>query len=68
MNMKLIGLLIGAVVILLGLVALMLGGKPEQPAPVAATAPAPIETPRSDPRRGSFKKSEPGKYEYTTPK
>lgn len=68
MNMKLIGLLIGAIVILLGLVALMMGGKTEQPTPVAATAPAPIEKPRSDPRRGSFKKSDPGKYEYTTPR
>jgi hypothetical protein len=68
MNMKLIGLLIGAVIILLGLVAVMMGGKTEQPAPVANTAPVAIEKPRSDPRRGSFKKSDPGKYEYTTPR
>lgn len=68
MNMKLVGLLVAAVVLLLGVVALMLNNQAKEPAPVVAPAPAPVEKKGLDPRRGSFKKSEPGKYEYQTPK
>ena len=68
MNIKLVGLLVAMVVILLGLLVMMLRATPEAPAPVAVTAPPPIEQPKPNPRGGSYKKTPPGKYEYTTPK
>ena len=68
MNMKLVGLLVAVIVILLGLLVTMMRAKPEVPAPVAVTAPAPILQPKPNPRGGSYKKTPPGKYEYTTPK
>ena len=67
MNMKLVGLLVAVIVILLGLLGMMMRAKPEVVEPVAVTAPAPIQ-PKPNPRGGSYKKTPPGKYEYTTPK
>lgn len=69
MNMKLVGLLVAVVIILLGLLVMMVRAKPEAPvaAPVAVTTPEKPAGPRPG-RGGSYTKTPPGKYEYTTPK
>ena len=71
MNTKLVGLLVAVVILLLGVIVwMMTAGKSETPvsAPTAVAAPPPTDLPKPNPRGGSFKKSPPGKYEYTTPK
>jgi hypothetical protein len=68
MNMKLVGLLIAVVILLLGVVAMLLNRTPEPRAtvPVAVTPSRP-DLPKPNPRGGSYKKSEPGKWEWTEP-
>ncbi len=69
MNMKLISLLVAVVIVLLGVVVLMLGGKPDASSPTAAAAPSPTAQPKPNPRAGSFKRSDPDKnYGYESPK
>lgn len=67
MSAKMIGLLVAVVVILLGLLIVMLNSKPQQTVPVATPAPVTTVAPNLDKKRGSFKKSEPGKYGYRSP-
>ena len=67
MSAKMIGLLVAVVVILLGILIAVMSNKPEQPAPVATPAPVSTVAPNLEKKRGSFKKSEPGKYGYRSP-
>jgi hypothetical protein len=70
MSTKLVGILVAVIVILLGILIAVMNSKPEQPAPAAIVAPAAAvqtEPPHLDKKRGSFKKSEPGKYGYRSP-
>lgn len=67
MSAKMIGLLVAAVIILLGILIAVMSNRPEQPKQVATPAPVTTVAPNLDKKRGSYKKSEPGKYGYRSP-